>query len=130
MLDANLEEINNLNMFGERLLSLVDLIKRETIPLEVAAYLVEGVQKGAGVLIGAWPQRAGKTTVMGALLGVIPSSDRIITIEDDRVIPQLTSGSRDEPKTYVIHELSNHGGVCMNSEVVDRGISGVLRWWM
>ncbi|MCK4952981.1 hypothetical protein KAS14_04290 [Candidatus Bathyarchaeota archaeon] len=120
VLDANLEEINMLNLWGERMLSLVDLIKRDTIPLEVAAYLMEGIQNGAGVLIGAWPNRAGKTTLMGALLGVISSLDRIITIEDARVIPQLTSGSRDRPKTYVIPEVSRHGrGYLWGSPVVD-----------
>lgn len=105
VLEVNLEVINRLIRWSQRMLSLVDLIKLNTIPLELAAYLIEGIQNGASILIGARPSGAGKTTLMGALLGTIPSSDRIITIENARQIPQLSPGTWDSPKTYIIHEI-------------------------
>ena len=110
VLVANLQEINMLTPWDERMLSVVDLIKLDTIPLELAAYLINGMRNGASILIGALPSRIGKTTMMGALLGVIPSLDRIVTIEDVSMIPKLTSGTRDNPKTYVIHEVSRRSG--------------------
>ena len=109
VLEANLDVINSLIQWGGRMLSLVNLIKLDTIPLEVAAHLMSGMQKGTSVLIGAKPSWAGKTTLMGALLGVIPSSDRIITIENSCEIPFLPPGSQDKPKTYIIHEISRGG---------------------
>ena len=109
VLEANLAEINMLTPWGGRMLSLVDLVHRDTLPLAVAAYLLDGVQMGASVLIGAWPNRAGKTTLMGALLGVIPPSDRIIIVDDARMVPQLTAGAPEQLTTYVIPEISRHG---------------------
>lgn len=106
VLDANLQEIDMLAQWGGRMLSLVDLIKLGTVPLELAAYLVDGIRSGASVLVGALPSGVGKTTLMAALLGVIPASDRIITIEDADMIRKLTHGTRENPKIYVIHEIS------------------------
>lgn len=106
VLDTNQQEINMLIQWGKRMLSLVDLIKLGTMPLEVATFLMEGMRNGASVLIGAQPSGAGKTTLMGSLLGVIPSSDRIITIENASMIQGLTQGTLESPKTHVIHEIS------------------------
>lgn len=91
------------------MLSLVDLIKLDTLSLGLAAYLMNGMRDGASVLIGARPGRAGKTTMMGALLGIIPPSDRIITVKHASAIKGLKPGTRKSPKTYVIREISNHG---------------------
>jgi energy-coupling factor transporter ATP-binding protein EcfA2 len=110
VLDANLQEINTLIQRGGRMLSLVDLIKLNTVPLEVAAYLVDGMRNGASVLVGALPSGVGKTTLMSALLGVIPSSDRIIPVEDGSMVQELTRGTLEQPKTYVIHEISRGPG--------------------
>lgn len=109
ILDSNLKEINTLIQRGERMLSLVDLIKRNTLSLGLAAYFINGMRNGASVLIGARPGRAGKTTMMGALLGIIPSSDRIIAVKYVGLTKGLTPGTQKSPKTYVIHEISNHG---------------------
>jgi len=108
-LNSNLKEISALNPWSERMLSLIDLIKLDTLPLDLAAYLMNEIRKGASVLVGARAGRAGKTTLMGALLGIIPSSDRIITIENAAMVKGLKPGTRKNPKTYVIHEISNHG---------------------
>jgi energy-coupling factor transporter ATP-binding protein EcfA2 len=67
---------------------------------------MDGMRNGASILVGALPSGVGKTTLMAALLGVIPSSDRIITIEDVDMIRRLMPGTRETPKTYVIHEIS------------------------
>ncbi|MEM2885051.1 MAG: hypothetical protein QXF24_03060 [Thermoproteota archaeon] len=108
-LDANLEKIGLLGPQVGRVLSLVDLIKLGTMPLNLAAYLMSEIRDGASVLVGARAGRAGKTTLMGALLGVIPSSDRIVVIEHAGMMKGLKRGTRRSPKTYVVHEISNHG---------------------
>ncbi|MHA1339006.1 MAG: hypothetical protein ACTSRZ_03315 [Promethearchaeota archaeon] len=80
----NLREINNLNQRGGRMLSIVDLIERNTIPLEVAAYFFDAIISNASFLICSRPNLAGKTAVQAALLGLIPDSEQIITIKDEK----------------------------------------------
>lgn len=108
-LDSNLKEINALIPWGGRMLSLVDLIERDTLSLRLATYFMNGMRTGASVLIGARPGRVGKTTMMGALLGLVPASDRIITVVSASMVKGLTHGTRKNPRTYVIREISDHG---------------------
>jgi len=119
VLDDNIDVIEGLTRRGKRMLSIVDLVKLKMIPLELAAYLIDGMQNGASVLIGARPSGAGKTTMMGALAGVIPSSERIITIEGARHVPHLLPGTIDEPITYIIHEIGRSRQYLWGSSVVD-----------
>ena len=55
------------------MLSLVDLMEAGTLTLEQAAWLVERIEAGSSWLVGARPGGAGKTTVMGALLAMLPA---------------------------------------------------------
>jgi hypothetical protein len=82
------------------MLSVTDLIERETLPLRLAAELLRRVRAGSGFLVGASPGGAGKTAVMGALLTMLPSDSTV----------HLTSGSawrRAQPGEYVVaYEIS------------------------
>ena len=99
------------------MLSLVDLIRAETVSAELAAELALSAQLGANIITAAGPGGAGKTTLMGALLGLIPAGSRI------RSIPSAASlGKTGEngPLTYhVVHEISpaNYYGYLWGSAV-------------
>ena len=64
--------VNRSNQRGGRMLSLVDLLEADTLTLGLAGFLVERIEAGASWLVGARPGGAGKTTVMGALLAMLP----------------------------------------------------------
>ncbi len=95
-----IQVVNRANQRGGRMLSIIDLIERETLPLRLAADLVARVRDGAGFLIGASPGGAGKTVVMGALLTMLPPESTI----------HLTSGSSwrdaDAGEYVVAYEIS------------------------
>lgn len=78
----NIEAIERLNQRGGRMLSIIDLINRNTLDTEMACFLINEVQKGSSILVVAEPGAAGKTTLMGALLGVIPYDRQIITYSE------------------------------------------------
>ncbi|MCX5703649.1 MAG: ATPase, T2SS/T4P/T4SS family [Candidatus Omnitrophica bacterium] len=69
----------------ERILNIVDLIKSGTINAELAAQFwlyVEGLGiKPANIIISGGPG-TGKTTLLNALFGFMPSNQRIVVIED------------------------------------------------
>lgn len=93
----NLKEINRLNQRGGRMLSIVDLLKRGTLSLDMASYLTAWVQFNPSFLTAALKSGTGKTTLMGALLNLLKPGIEIKSIED---IP--------EPKQdvkYMIHEI-------------------------
>ena len=95
-----IQVVNRANQRGGRMLSVIDLVERETLPLSVAAGLVARVLAGSGFLVGASPGGAGKTAVMGALLTMLPPDSSIY----------LTSGSRwrdaDAGEYVVAYEIS------------------------
>ncbi len=69
----------------ERPLSIIELIKSGVLTPQLAAQLwlyVEGLSvKPANIIISGGPS-TGKTTLLNALLGLIPESERIVVIED------------------------------------------------
>ena len=71
-------EINRCNQRGGRMLSILDLIERGTLDIDLAAFLMARISGGDSFLVGARPGGAGKTTVMAALLNLIPVDRRII----------------------------------------------------
>jgi hypothetical protein len=66
------------------MLSVVDLVERETLSLEQASWLLRRILEGSSFLVGATPGGAGKTAVMGALLAMLPPQTQVY----------LTSGER------------------------------------
>ncbi len=76
-MDPVLAAVNRANQRGGRMLSLVDLLEAGTLGLAQAAWLVARVVQGSSWLVGARPGGAGKTTVMAALLAMIPGGQRV-----------------------------------------------------
>ena len=84
--------------------SIIDLIERETIDIKTASYLAWKIRKGASFITGAVPGGAGKTTVMCALLNLIPDNMEIIPCEDNQIIEALKN--RSSPVCVLAHEIS------------------------
>jgi hypothetical protein len=59
------------------MLSVVDLLEAGTLTTIQAAWLLLRVLQGSSWLVGAKPGGAGKTTVMSALLAMVPRASRI-----------------------------------------------------
>src|SRR5512143_2393600 len=81
-----LAQIEGLNQRGGRTLSVVDLILANTVSVELAAYVSEAVSRGASFLTAANPGGAGKTALLAALLGFVPESLPIVTVDSEVVI--------------------------------------------
>ena len=67
--------------FSSRKFTVEDLIDRGTLTLELAAYLAEQIEGGKTILISGGTG-TGKTTLLNILAQSIPSSERIVIIED------------------------------------------------
>ncbi|NLX42680.1 MAG: hypothetical protein GXY79_04280, partial [Chloroflexi bacterium] len=77
-MDSAIAIVNRANQRGGRMLSIVDLLLAETLTLPQAAWLAAQVLGGRSFLVGARPGGAGKTTVMGALLGLLPRNEPVL----------------------------------------------------
>jgi pilus assembly protein CpaF len=70
-------------------LSVNDLVNRNVMSQEIGTALIHSVQAGLNILVCGGTQ-AGKTTVLNALAGAVPRSERVITIEEVfELTPQL-----------------------------------------
>ena len=103
-MNNNIAEINRCNQRGSRMLSIIDLIERNTIGLQTASYLAYRIHNGASFITGAVPGGAGKTTVMGALLNLIPCGMEIIPCEDTPEVDRVKQ-SKDSV-CALAHEIS------------------------
>lgn len=74
------------------MLSIVDLIDAGTVRLDLAAYLMARISKGASFMTGARPGGAGKTAVMCALLNLCPADVELVAA--DAPPPRLQPGKR------------------------------------
>ncbi|MFO7907113.1 MAG: hypothetical protein R6U98_30940 [Pirellulaceae bacterium] len=101
----NSREIEQLNQRGGRTLSIVDLIKAETINVPMAAYAMRAIAEGASLLTGARPGGAGKTTLMAAILGLLPPDVPIITVDRPHVVREGLDRPADDPACYLVHEI-------------------------
>ena len=57
-------------------------IQAGTISIEMAAYAMRAMHEGASLLTAAGPGGAGKTTLMAALLNLLPLEVPIVTYDD------------------------------------------------
>ena len=80
-LRRHLREIRSCNQRGGRMLSIVDLVRAGTVGLPLAAWLLREISSGRSFVVGARPGGAGKTTVMCALLNVIPAAARLVATD-------------------------------------------------
>ena len=97
-------EIERCNQRGGRMLSIFDLLEARTLDLDLAAYLMAEVARGASFMVGARPGGAGKTTVMGALLNLLPSDVPLAaaTAEAARAARRERAKGR---RCYICHEI-------------------------
>ena len=103
----NHQQIEQLNQRGGRMLSIVDLIQAGTISVEMAAYAMRAMAEGASLLTAARPGGAGKTTLMAAILGLLPPEVRIVTVDGSSVIRDGLSRPVTEPVCYLAHEIGS-----------------------
>lgn len=83
-------------------LSLIDLIERDTLDLELAAWLVSRVAQGASWITGSGPGGIGKTTVMRSLLSFTPD------LPFAEALPGEVAALAGTRRCVVSHELSDH----------------------
>jgi type IV secretory pathway ATPase VirB11/archaellum biosynthesis ATPase len=86
------------------MLSVVDLIDAGTLSIDMAAYCMATIGKGASFMVGALPGGAGKTTVMGALLNFVPADVQLRPADG---IATIRHGlEQSEPRCcYICHEI-------------------------
>jgi hypothetical protein len=103
----NHQQIEQLNQRGGRTLSIVDLIQAGTLNVEMAAYAMQAMHEGASLLTAARPGGAGKTTLMAALLSLLPPGVPIVTVDSSRVIREGFGRVVAEPACYLAHEIGS-----------------------
>lgn len=101
---AHCETIRRCNQRGGRMLSIVDLLEAGTLTRDLAAYALAAIGAGASFMVGAQPGGAGKTTVMGALLNLVPRDTKLVTAENEAVVEQGII-ERSPRRCYVCHEI-------------------------
>ena len=103
-ISAHCRELDRCNQRGGRMLSLFDLLRAETVSLELAAFLMAEIGRGSSFLVGARPGGAGKTTVMAALLNVVAPGCRLLPATDE-VVRRLQKRPPSEPTCVICHEI-------------------------
>jgi len=87
------------------MLSVTDLLAAGTITPDFLAYMICALRHGASFLVGARPGGAGKTTVMGAFLGLLPPGEKIFTIKGANSVQELVDCTPKCPETLLCHEI-------------------------
>jgi len=97
------KELNRCNQRGGRMLSVFDLLDAGILDLDLAAYLMARISRGASFMVGAVPGGAGKTTVMCALLNFVPMEVPLIAATPQAV---YEAANADTPRRcYICHEI-------------------------
>lgn len=88
------------------MLSVFDLLAAKTLDIDLAAYLMARISKGASFMVGAVPGGAGKTTVMCALLNFLP-----VDVSLAAATPEVVYRASDQPSfrrtCYICHEIGS-----------------------
>lgn len=84
----NLNEIEDLSQRGQTL-SIIDLINAKTLTIDIAAYALYRISKGASFITSAKPGNAGKTTLLACLLTFLPIETQIVTISNLSMIDKI-----------------------------------------
>jgi hypothetical protein len=100
------EELNRCNQRGGRMLSVFDLLASKTLDLDLAAYLMARISRGTSFMVGSVPGGAGKTTVMCALLNLVPADVPLIAATPEAVYK--AANTNVSPRAcYVCHEIGS-----------------------
>ncbi|MFW6180391.1 MAG: hypothetical protein ACOC8N_01485 [Spirochaetota bacterium] len=100
-MDPVIRVVNRSNQRGGRMLSVIDLVEAGTLSPSLCAWLLGRVRQGGSWLVGARPGGAGKTTVMSALLAMLPAG---VTV---RLTNPGTGWERSRPGDCVVcYEIS------------------------
>lgn len=86
------------------MLSVFDLMAAGTLDLDLAAYLTARISRGASFLVGAMPGGAGKTTVMCALLNLVPA-EVVLTAATPEVLYGVRGEQAGRRFCYICHEI-------------------------
>lgn len=86
--DHNLNEIEGLSQRGQTL-SIIDLVNAKTLTVDMAAYALYRISKGASFITSAKPGNAGKTTLLACLLTFLPIETEIVTISNPSIIDRI-----------------------------------------
>lgn len=98
-------ELDRCNQRGGRMLSIFDLLEAGTLNLDLAAWLMARLSRGPSFIVGASPGGAGKTTIMCALLNLVPPELRLLPATADVVYEagRIDGLSRS---CFICHEIS------------------------
>jgi hypothetical protein len=99
------EELNRCNQRGGRMLSIFDLLAAKTLALDLAAYLMARISRGASFMVGSVPGGAGKTTVMCALLNFVPID--VFLIAATPHVVSKASKKTSSRACYICHEIGS-----------------------
>ncbi len=100
------KELDRCNQRGGRMLSIFDLLEAQTLDVELAAYLMARISRGASLMVGAVPGGAGKTTVMCALLNLLPAELPLVAATP-QAVQKAAEGKGPQPSCYICHEISS-----------------------
>lgn len=103
----NIQQLEDLNQRGGRMLTVVDLIEAGTISAPMAAAVMYSLAQGASLLTAARPGGAGKTTVLAAFLNLLPPGVKIVTVDSVSVIRRAESAVPSGPECYLVHEIGD-----------------------
>ena len=107
--EHNLSEIAGLSQRGQTL-SVVDLIKANTLSAEMAARSLYTIANGASFLTAARPGNAGKTTLLACLLTFLPPGIKIVTTSSSSVVTNshsLMKEEKPENLCFLCHEIGS-----------------------
>ncbi len=100
------EELDRCNQRGGRMLSVFDLLAAKTLDLDLAAYLMSRISRGASFMVGSVPGGAGKTTVMCALLNFVPVDVPLIAATQQEVY-KVSKAATSPRACYICHEIGS-----------------------
>ncbi len=104
--DRILNQIYNMQQRGGRMLSIIDLIKAETLSIDLASYIIYRVADGASISSGSLIGGTGKTTLLASILSFLPPERDIITVTDSNLHSLLKVYTPEKKITYLCHEIS------------------------
>ena len=88
------------------MLSVFDLLAARTLDLDLAAYLMARISRGASFMVGSVPEGAGKTTVMCALLNFMPVDVPLIAATPQKVY-KASKAATSPRACYICHEIGS-----------------------